>query len=192
MAAGPSFTVPRLAQTYSHSVVDRAIMNAVNYLGYRQLTDEQREVVCTFLGGRNVFVSLPTGSGKSLCYACLPLVFDALKTASAEGDRDQRSIVVVLAPLTALMQDQVASFREKGLSAACVGGRHCALQSVVGDEELVATGKAQLVYMTPETVLSEPMWREMVRSPTYRSNLVGLAIDEAHLVEKWSVIEHCF
>ena len=177
--------VPRFMHIHNRSVVDRAIVHAVNRLGYRQPTDEQREIVNKFVKGRDVFVSLPTGSGKSLCYACLPLVFDSLRTASEE--RDHHSIVVVVAPLTALMQDQVASFRAKGLTAACVGGHHSGvtLPRVVTDEEVVARGKAQLVYMSPETLLSEPLWRELFRSPTYKSNLVALAIDEAHLVAKW-------
>ena len=64
--------------------------------------------------GKDVFVSLPTGSGKSLCYAALPYVFDTLRA------RDD-SIVVVVCPLQAIMEDQVSKYTCKGLKAAFVG-----------------------------------------------------------------------
>lgn len=55
------------------------------------------------MGGKDVFGILPTGYGKSLCYACLPLVFDQLE---AEAVRVP-AIVLVVTPLTAIMDDQV-------------------------------------------------------------------------------------
>ena len=61
-----------------------------------------------------MFVSLPTGFGKSLCYGVLPFVFDLKRF----GDMTlRRSIVVVISPLIALMKDQVATFSEKGIIA---------------------------------------------------------------------------
>ncbi len=59
-----------------------------------------------------MFVSLPTGFGKSLCYGLLPLVFDLKRFGDVSI---QRSIVIVVSPLIALMRDQVQSFAEKGL-----------------------------------------------------------------------------
>lgn len=49
----------------------------------------------------------------------------------------------------------------------------------------VLNGNAQLVYFSPEALLSIPFWRELFKTPSYRDNLVCLAVDEAHLVEKW-------
>ena len=51
--------------------------------------------------------------------------------------------------------------------------------------EGVATGKYQLVYMSPEATLLNLRWREMFHSDIYQRNLVCLAVDEAHCVEKW-------
>ena len=61
-----------------------------------------------------MFVALPTGYGKSLCYCCLPSVFDRVRSV------EEQSIVVVVCPLTALMKDQVAVCHSKGLTAGYV------------------------------------------------------------------------
>ena len=91
-----------------------------------------------FISGRDVFVALPTGYGKSLIYACLPRVFDLL--LNKEG-----SIVLVVCPLIALTEDQVTSFRKLGLSAAFVG------EKSVRNEELL-NGQKQLVLISPESL----------------------------------------
>ena len=82
------------------------------------------------------------------------------------------------------MQDQVAKFSSKGVVAAFVGGLQ--VNNSVQDEALSDT--VQLLYFSPEVLLSMPVWREMLRSPCYQENIVCLAVDEAHLVEKWCVL----
>ena len=72
--------------------VTAAVLAASTTLGYTRLKPEQKCVIEAFLKGRDVFVSLPTGSGKSLCYALLPAAFDFLR----EGER---SIVILVSPL---------------------------------------------------------------------------------------------
>ena len=74
----------------------------------------KRRLSESWFGERTCFVSLPTGSGKSLCYAALPYVFNTLR---ASDD----SIVVVVCPLQAIMEDQVSKYTCKGLKAAFVG-----------------------------------------------------------------------
>ena len=59
--------------------VEAAIDYAVGLVGIKALKPFQRDAIRTFVGGRDVFVSLPTGFGKSLCYAFLPTVCDAAK-----------------------------------------------------------------------------------------------------------------
>ena len=70
-------------------------------LGYQSLKTKQEDVLVKFLGGNDVFAVLPTGYGKSLCFACLPWMFDELDTERPS------SIVIVVSPLTAIMIDQV-------------------------------------------------------------------------------------
>ena len=74
-----------------------------------------------FLGGNDVFVSLPTGYGKSLCYAALPWAFDILLKRDS-SNMSKRSIVIVISPLLALIQDQLASLSVKGLYVGCITG----------------------------------------------------------------------
>ena len=72
-----------------------------------------------------MFVSLPTGSGKSLCYSILLWAFDLLWKRAAES-----SVVVVVSPLIALMKDQVESLQWKNVTAVCIG-------ETTGNEELI-------------------------------------------------------
>ena len=59
-------------------------------------------VITKLIEGNDAFVSLPSGGGKNLCFACLPLVYDLLHGVTG------KSITVVIFPLNALMQDKVA------------------------------------------------------------------------------------
>lgn len=83
--------------------VERAAVDAAKQLGYDSLRDLQLEVIKGVVSGQDVFAVLPTGYGKSLCYACLPAVFDSLHQPT------KPSIVCVVTPLTAIIQDQVSS-----------------------------------------------------------------------------------
>ena len=70
------------------------------------MKSEQPEAAREFVKGQDVFASLPTGSGKSLCYGCLPLVYNSL-CGNFDGNK---SIVIVVSPLKALMQTKYALF----------------------------------------------------------------------------------
>ena len=87
---------------FPETAVRDAALNSAQHLGYKQLKDLQMQVVVEFVKGHDVFALLPTGYGKSLCYACLPILYDKLYKEV------NRSIVVVVTPLTAIMQDQVS------------------------------------------------------------------------------------
>ena len=156
--------------------IQRAISDATVALGYAELRQQQKVVVEHFVKGRDVFASLPTGSGKSLCYCVLPRVFDILRGSRAVA---AQYIAVVVSPLIALMKDQVRQMVQRGVSAVYVGDADDAMETDICD------GKFQLVYMSPEALLTNPMWRDMLQSPLYHSNLVAFVVDEAHCVKKW-------
>ena len=94
-------------------IIEQAMEWACAELGYTTIKDKQKEVIFNFVSGRDVFAALPTGYGKSLCYGCLPGVFDSIRACKG-------SIVIVISPLSALMKDQVETFRKKGVTSAYV------------------------------------------------------------------------
>ena len=150
-------------------------------MGFASLRDKQKEAILGFMKGRDVFVSLPTGSGKSLCYSILPKVFDRARKKKSS------SIVIVVSPLIALMKDQVQSLATKGVKAVLVTkdtAKECAGSSTV---EQLHEGTFQVVLFSPEALLCDDDWREMIQSSIYQENVVAFVIDEAHLVKKWYV-----
>ena len=78
------------------------------------LKDKQVEVIEAILSNRDVFGCLPTGYGKSLCYAILPKVFDKLR------GRTNESIVLIISPHVALMMDQQEKFSNMGLTTLLI------------------------------------------------------------------------
>ena len=85
---------------YASHKVQEATRSAVRELRYQDVKPEQMKVVDAYVQGRDVFAVLPTGYGKSLCYGCLPIVFDKLTEGREEFDstpaimEDQISIVL--------------------------------------------------------------------------------------------------
>ena len=83
---------------------------------------------------------LPTGYGKSLCFALLPTVFDILR------DEHGNAIVLVISPLTSIIANQVTSFRAKEVAAAYAGDED------VATKKAIKMGKYQLVFISPESL----------------------------------------
>ena len=137
-----------------------------------QRTAPEAKVGCKVFSSWEL-VSLPTGSGKSLCYCLLPVAFDVLRRNS-----HTQCILLVVSPLIALMQDQVRAMNERGVRAVYAG---------MADDELaesVCSGSFQLVYLSPESLLTDGRWCDMLQNPIYQERLVGFAVDEAHCVKK--------
>lgn len=80
--------------------LSKLIETAAKELGYDHLKPEQERIIASFLKGEDVFGILPTGFGKSLCYACLPKIYDRMSTGL--------SVIVIITPLTAIIKDQVS------------------------------------------------------------------------------------
>jgi len=148
-------------------------------LGYSSLKTEQTQAILKFLQGKDVFVVLPTGYGKSLCYACLPLVFDRV---FGRLSTNERSIAVVISPLIALMEDQVGSFSSRGITSVKAGS--CSDHET---SQRIINGEYQLVFISPEALLSKKRWRKMLLCDVYQRNLVAVVVDEAHCVRNWYV-----
>lgn len=145
---------------------------AASSLGYKVLKVEQEQAITHFVNGNDVLVSLPTGYGKSLCFALLPRVFDLLR------DQHHKAIVLVISPLISIIANQVASFRMKGITAAFAGDEDVAIKKGI------KMGEYQLVFISPELFCTFE-WRKVLCTKVYRTNLVGVVVDEAHCIKKW-------
>ncbi|MFA5140405.1 MAG: RecQ family ATP-dependent DNA helicase [Elusimicrobiota bacterium] len=132
--------------------------------GYDSFKPLQREAVEAALSGRDSLVVLPTGGGKSICYQ-LP---------AAMG----RGLVLIVSPLIALMDDQVAAAREAGLAADAL---HSNLESDHRGEAYrrLAAGKTELLYVSPERILVGDLLEDVA------GRLILVAVDEAHCVSHW-------
>src|SRR5277367_2934961 len=103
------------------------------YWGYDSFRPMQERIVRSLLGGQDACVVMPTGGGKSLCYQ-LPAALLAERT------------VVVVSPLIALMQDQVAQLGQMGISAALLNSTLDAREQSEILREAIA-GRYRLLYL---------------------------------------------
>ncbi len=129
----------------------------------------QHDAVQHVISGRDTAVLLPTGRGKSACYQ-VPAV-----AASKSG----HGTTLVVSPLIALMQDQVAQLTERGIAAAALHSHLSSDQS----RDVVARllgGELQLLYVSPERAAA-PGFRRLIP----RADVALIAIDEAHCVSQW-------
>ena len=161
--------------------VDRKFENACSYalheFGLYHFKEQQRLAMKELILGRDVFVILPTGSGKSLIFQAFALVLDYI-----EGNHGRHlSIVVVISPLLSLTKDQVNYLQSKGVKAAYLGEG----QEDETVKDGVEKGEYQIVYGSPETFLATIRWRKMLSSTVYRQNLRLIAVDEAHCISHW-------
>lgn len=157
--------------------IERIVVEAAASLGYTCLKEEQKKALKAFVDGNDVFVSLPTGYGKSLCYALLPSAFDKKRRLA-----EKTSIAMIVSPLIALMKDQSSSFTEKGIVSGYVSDKESTDKET---KRKIVKGECQLVYISPEALFLSTEWRRMLSSDHYRENLVGFIVDEAHCVRKW-------
>ena len=114
--------------------------------GYEHLKEEQLSAIEKFVSGHDVFVSLPTGFGKSLIYGLLPAVFDRMR-----GHTAPTSIALVVSPLASLMMDQKATFLPRGISAEFLGE----IQYDAHALKRVREGQHSLVFLTTQAAVSK-------------------------------------
>ena len=133
--------------------------------GFTDFRGIQAEVITSVLAGRDALALMPTGGGKSLCYQVPALV--------------RPGVCVVVSPLIALMKDQVAALRKRGVRAAALfAGLSRREQEAVYDR--AQFGGLDLLYLSPERLLSD--W---TRTRLAQTQVSLLAVDEAHCISQW-------
>jgi ATP-dependent DNA helicase RecQ len=145
--------------------LDSLLSELKRYWGYDSFRPMQERIIQSLMAGRDVAVIMPTGGGKSLCYQ-LP--------ALALG-----RTVIVISPLIALMQDQVAQLGDMGIPAAFINSA----QPIDEQRALMraaAQGAFRLLYLSPERLARADTvhWLRQV-------SVAFFAIDEAHCISEW-------
>jgi ATP-dependent DNA helicase RecQ len=147
------------------------LLNAKNLLrtqfGYQSFRHNQEAVVENVLRGRDTFVLMPTGGGKSLCYQLPALLFEGL--------------TIVISPLIALMKDQVDALRLNGVKAAYLNST-LSYQEQDEIKTQLLEKKLKLLYLAPERLLKTD--NEFI-SFLKQLQISLVAIDEAHCISQW-------
>lgn len=135
-----------------------------NFFGYDTFRPLQEEIINRTIEGKDSFVLMPTGGGKSICFQIPALIFDG--------------ITIVVSPLISLMKDQVQALKSNGIKADFFNSSI----SVQEENEVInkaMNGDLQLLYLSPEKLISvSNSWLKQL-------NIKLVAIDEAHCVSMW-------
>ncbi|MEM9569010.1 MAG: DNA helicase RecQ, partial [Cyanobacteria bacterium P01_E01_bin.34] len=139
------------------------------YFGYDQFRPGQAEIIDRAIAREDLLVLMPTGGGKSLCYQ-LP----ALLTPG---------VTIVVSPLIALMQDQVAHLMDNGIAATYLNSSLPGAEARARENALL-DGEYKLLYVAPERLLSES-FQSTLSDLANDVGLARIAVDEAHCVSEW-------
>ncbi len=135
------------------------------YFGYARFRPHQEDIINDVLGGKDTFVLMPTGGGKSLCYQLPALLMDGM--------------TVVVSPLISLMKDQVDSLRANGIEAAYHNST-LSYSEISDIKASILDNRIKILYVAPERLtMSDTL------GLLKRANVSLFAIDEAHCISAW-------
>ncbi|XP_039063900.1 ATP-dependent DNA helicase Q-like 1 [Hibiscus syriacus] len=151
---------------------DVELANVVIF-GNRSFRPLQRQACKASLAKQDCFILMPTGGGKSLCYQ-LPATL-------------KPGVTVVISPLLSLIQDQIVTLNLKfGIPATFLNSQQTASQAAAVLHELSKDNPScKLLYVTPERVVGNQSFLEVLKCLHRKGKLAGFAVDEAHCVSQW-------
>ena len=140
----------------------------------KSLTEHQKKALHAVVNRKDVFAILPTGHGKSIIFQLLP---DVCKYLYLPGySYPHRAIILVVCPLTSLVDSHIRELRNRSISAASLS---------IEDENNLLKGAYSFVFGSPESFLQNEKWRNMLRSDVYQDRTFAIVADEVHVVPKW-------
>ncbi|CDR94170.1 ATP-dependent DNA helicase, RecQ family protein, putative [Babesia bigemina] len=145
--------------------------------GNASFRPKQLEVINCILSGRDTFVVIPTGGGKSLCFQ-LPVVYD--------GTVGRNGVTVVVMPLVSLVHDQMKRLHALGIPCHALVGEMSRLdrENVLGDMRS-DIDTSYMLFVTPERITSSKVLLNAFRDLEQRGRLSRFVLDEAHCVSEW-------
>lgn len=144
--------------TTPHDILKKAF-------GFDAFRPGQEDIIDDILDGQSVLAVMPTGAGKSLCYQVPSQILDRP--------------TIVVSPLVALMDNQVAGLRASGIAASCLHSGQSRDENVAQWRN-VTSGQTKILYLSPERLMTDRMLSAM------KSLKPALfVVDEAHCVSKW-------
>jgi bloom syndrome protein len=154
--------------------VRKVLKDRFHLRGFRP---NQLEAIDATLAGKDTFILMPTGGGKSLCYQ-LPSLVKSGRTAG---------VTIVISPLLSLMEDQVSHLRKLNVKAFVINGEtEKEEKSWIMKQLSSANGDAlEVLYITPEMINKNQALVRALEGLNARNKLARLVIDEAHCVSQW-------
>jgi superfamily II DNA helicase RecQ len=140
--------------------------------GIEKLSPQQVKAIDGLKNGKDVFLSLRTGSGKSLCYMAFPMFCD--EQLNTQYTMPQ---VLIISPLISIMKEQTDFLVSKGLTATYIGKDS-------SEDSRILDGKYQFIFSSPEAILQSDRWRNMLSSS---KSFRLFVVDEAHTLVHWYV-----
>ena len=138
------------------------------YFGFDSFKGDQEAIIRNLLSGRDTFVLMPTGGGKSMCYQLPALIMDGC--------------AIVISPLIALMKNQVDAIRQVSADDGIAHFMNSSLNRSALDlvKSDVISGRTKLLYVAPESLTKDENI-EFLR----QVNISFYAVDEAHCISEW-------
>ena len=171
-----------------------AVLNSL----HSEVILKPKQVICLekiFLN-MDILATLPTGYGESLIFCLIPALIFAKKNG-VKCSRRISTIVIVVSPLNALIENQISRLCDSGIRATALDVKSCRQDDndesedeslcdfSMSDKEKLETGCYYIVFAHPESLVSCVYGRKLMRTKPYQNNVCAIVVDEAHCILDW-------